>query len=339
MLFKSLNASSSLALVQYPNIDSFRMSERYVRAQSMPLHSRNYSVPRACLFLAFGSLSLVRTFPRIIKGYEIPGRCLVVIPMDGVSSARINGRDIGQSLLLISGTATCTVHEPEGRLVAIVSFRKEALDLKGLDDGHLLLELPEDRLIVFQLLIRRLLEGAAHEPELMQAPAARMATERLLLAELELAVLAGKIASRDHQIFRNSHQAIVNEIDHLLWLNPGRRMDAGTLAEDVGVSKRTLHNAMQGICGLSMAHYLRLKRLWMVRDQLRRGGPGLTVKASALAHGFRHMGEFSNLYKETFGEMPSKTLTGGRDLEIRPQSPGNGSVDLEEAQRLLRGFR
>ena len=307
MLFKNLNASSSLALVQYPDVDSFRRSERYVRAQSMPIHPRNYSVPRACLFLPNGSLSLVRTFPRIIKGYEIPGRCLVVIPMDDVSSARINGRDIGHSLLLMSGTATCTVHEPEGRLVAIFSLRKDALDLQGLDDSHLLLELPAERLVVFRLLIRRVLEGAAHEPEEMQAPAARMATERLLLAELEWAVRAGKIASRDHQIARNSHQAIVNEIDRLLWLDPGRRMDAGTPAEDVGVSKRTLHNAMQGM------------RLWMVRDQLRRGRPGLTVKASALAHGFHHMGEFSSLYRETFGEKPSKTLTDGRALDVGPQ--------------------
>jgi AraC family ethanolamine operon transcriptional activator len=283
-------------------------------------------------------LSLVRTFPRIIKGYEMPGRCLVVIPMDDVASARINGRDIGQSLLLMSGAATCTVHEPEGRLVAIFSLRKEALNLDGLDDSHLLLELPAERLVGFQLLIRRLLEGAAHQPNEMQVPATRAATERLLLAELKWAMRAGKMASRDNQISRNSHQAIVNEIDRLLWLNPGRRMDAGTLAEDVGVSKRTLHNAMQGICGLSMAHYLRLKRLWMVRDQLRRGGPGLTVKASALAHGIHHMGEFSSLYKETFGEMPSKTLTDGRALDIGRKSPGNGSVDLEEAERLLRGL-
>jgi hypothetical protein len=31
MFFKNLNASPSLALVQYPDIDSFRRSERYVR--------------------------------------------------------------------------------------------------------------------------------------------------------------------------------------------------------------------------------------------------------------------------------------------------------------------
>ena len=318
MLFKNLHASPSLALVQYPDIDSFRMSERYVRAQSIPIYSRNHSVLRACLVLPFGSLSLVRTFPRIIKGYEIPGRRLVVVPMDEVSSARINGRDIRQSLVLIGGMTTCTVYEPQSRLVAIVSLRKEALDIEGVDDGHLLLELPEERLVVLQLLIRRLLEGAAHEPEEMQTPAAQRATERLLLCELEAAVRAGKIASSDRQISRTNHQAIVSEIDRLLWLDPGRRMDAGTLAEDVGVSKRTLHNAVQGICGLSMAHYLRLKRLWMVRDQLRRGGPGLTVKASALAHGFHHMGEFSGLYKETFGEIPSKTLAEERDVEVGP---------------------
>jgi AraC family ethanolamine operon transcriptional activator len=39
------------------------------------------------------------------------------------------------------------------------------------------------------------------------------------------------------------------------------------------------------------------------------------VKAVALANGFWHMGEFSKLYKATFGEMPSGTLAQARDFK------------------------
>jgi AraC family ethanolamine operon transcriptional activator len=55
-----------------------------------------------------------------------------------------------------------------------------------------------------------------------------------------------------------------------------------------------------------------LKRLWSTRVQLMAGSSGLTVKAAALANGFWHMGEFSNVYKATFGEMPSETLARSR---------------------------
>jgi AraC family transcriptional regulator, ethanolamine operon transcriptional activator len=322
MLFKNLNASSALALAQYPDIDSFRTSERYVHAQSIPLYAGHYSVPRARLSLPSCSVSLMRTFPRIIKGYEVPGRVLVVAPMDGVSSARINGRNIGKSLVFISGVANCTVFEPEARLVAILSIDKSALqralqerDLQGFDGGHLLLDLPEERLEAFQLLIRRLIECASGDPEAMETRAFQEVTDRTLLVEIEEAMRVGKIASRERQTVRDRHQAIVDRIDHLLQRNPAASMDSSEIADDLGVSTRTLHNAMQSVCGLSTLRYLRIRRLWMVRDQLRSGRGGLTVRASALAHGFHHMGDFSDFYKATFGEMPSQTLANRWDLE------------------------
>jgi hypothetical protein len=38
----------------------------------------------------------------------------------------------------------------------------------------------------------------------------------------------------------------------------------------------------------------------------------MTVKSSAGAHGFHHMGEFSGAYRTVIGEMPSKTLADAR---------------------------
>jgi AraC family ethanolamine operon transcriptional activator len=305
-----LNASSTLALEHYPNIDAFRISERYARAQSIPIHAGNASILRACLALPRCSLSLVRTFPRLIKGYEIPGRLLAVIPMDDVSSARINGIDIGQSLVLMSGAANCTVHEPEGRLVAILSVRKAALgpDLQTLDGDYLLLELPRERLQALQLLICRFLETAAHDPEAMQTQIVRQATEQLLLAEFEDAIRVAGMVTGDGSGTLSRHCRIVARVDDMLRSNPATRMDVRALAETTGTSARTMHNAVLGVCGLSTYRYLRIRRLWMVRDQLRSGTSGLTVKASALAHGFHHMGEFSETYRKAFGELPSKTL-------------------------------
>ena len=75
---------------------------------------------------------------------------------------------------------------------------------------------------------------------------------------------------------------------------------------------RTLQTAAHAVHGVSLHHYLRLKRLWSVRMQLMSAGNGVTIKAAALANGFWHMGEFSRVYKTMFGEMPSETLVNAR---------------------------
>jgi AraC family ethanolamine operon transcriptional activator len=255
--------------------------------------------------------------------------------MDQVSSARINGRRIERSLLLISGVASCTVYEPEGRLVAIVSIRKAALerDWQSLEDDHLLLELPKERLEALQLTVRHLLERAAHEPEAVRTPAALGAAEQLLLVELDQAMRAGKIVLQDGLDYLSRYHEIVEKIDLLLRSDPGGEMSGGELAGAMGISKRTLHNAVQRICGHSPNRYVRVRRLWMVRNQLCSGASGLTVKSSARAHGFRHMGEFSETYKSTFGEMPSKTLDDARDPTINPI---NDSYDRVLTRRICK---
>ena len=121
MLFQRLNPSAALNLVNYADIDHFRESERYLHAESMPLVTGGLSVRRAVLSLPSCTLSLVRTFPRIISGYELAGRQAIVIPMNDISSARINGEQIGNAILMLKGNVPCTVYEPEGRLVAILS--------------------------------------------------------------------------------------------------------------------------------------------------------------------------------------------------------------------------
>ena len=105
MLFRHLCASPALDLQSYVDIDHFRESERYARAESVPLTAREFSVMRASLSLPACRLSLIRTFPRIINGYDFSGRAIFVIPMDEVSSTRVNGRAIGHSLILLKGHA------------------------------------------------------------------------------------------------------------------------------------------------------------------------------------------------------------------------------------------
>jgi AraC family ethanolamine operon transcriptional activator len=69
---------------------------------------------------------------------------------------------------------------------------------------------------------------------------------------------------------------------------------------------------------MSMHRYMRLRRLWSVRQQLVRDVSRQSIKAIALLNGFWHMGEFTALYRELFGETPQQTLSAARQQAGEP---------------------
>jgi AraC family ethanolamine operon transcriptional activator len=313
MLFRHLCASPALDLQLYADIDHFRESEQYARAESIPLAARDFSVMRATLSLPSCRLSLVRTFPRIITGYELSGRLMVVIPMNETSSTRVNGHAIGHSLILMKGKASCTVLEPEARLVSILSIDAAMLRQSWLDfdSGYLLFRLPAPELARLQALIRCMLQFAAREPAAMAAADVAERARDTLLAGLEEALSSAQKCESSGSESLDRYKIIVDRVDELVGLAP-IDLSNEKLADAIGISVRTLQKAAFAVCGSGVYHYSRLRRLWSVRRQLRTGAPGLTVKASALAHGFWHQSEFSSAYRAAFGELPSTTLEQAR---------------------------
>ena len=101
-------------------------------------------------------------------------------------------------------------------------------------------------------------------------------------------------------------------------VNAGKTLYSADVARQLGVSVRTLHNAVVAIRGMSMHRYMRLRRLWSVRQQLLRARPSQSIKAVALVNGFWHMGEFTALYRELFGETPQQTLSAARKQTVEP---------------------
>ncbi|MBR1091647.1 AraC family transcriptional regulator [Bradyrhizobium manausense] len=313
MLFRNLHSSTSLELVRYADIDQFRESERYASAESTPLRAGNFEVLRANVALPSCSLSLVQTFPRIIRGYDLSGRLVIVVPMDGITSTRVNGKDVGRSLIILKGNANCTVYEPEGRLVAILAIRRDALadSWKAFNDGHVLLRLADPDLARLQMHLRGILETAAAQPQAIAADGAPATIESALFSSFDEAMCAGDFDRDDP---RSRYKAIVDHIERVVSANHTTDIYCDILAQEIGISTRTMNNAVRAVCGTSPLRYSQLRRLWAVRRQLRSGTPGLTVKASACAHGFWHMGDFSKLYRDTTGELPSQTLANARRL-------------------------
>jgi transcriptional regulator GlxA family with amidase domain len=87
------------------------------------------------------------------------------------------------------------------------------------------------------------------------------------------------------------------------------RLYVTDLCKVAAVSERTLEYAFKEIMGLTPVTYLTRLRLHRVRQALLAATQGsTTVTTEALNWGFWHFGEFSRVYKECFGELPSETL-------------------------------
>src|SRR5262245_30769905 len=139
MSFQRLKSSSALELESY-DFDHFDESERYAGASSMPLSAGTTAIMRARLSLPNLTLSLVKTFPRIVRGYQLTNSAAVVVPMDHVATSRINGQSIGNSIVILTGDSDCLVYEPVGRLMAVVYFSLPAREpWSHLRDGYHLL--------------------------------------------------------------------------------------------------------------------------------------------------------------------------------------------------------
>jgi AraC-like DNA-binding protein len=83
------------------------------------------------------------------------------------------------------------------------------------------------------------------------------------------------------------------------------------IAQAAGVGARTLQLCFREKFGFGPMEYLRLRRLHEARRVLQRGSPdSVTVTDAALICGFAHLGRFSRYYQSTFGELPSRTLSG-----------------------------
>ncbi|QPF95384.1 helix-turn-helix domain-containing protein [Bradyrhizobium commune] len=307
LTFQGLRASSALELQSF-DIDHFGESEKYAGASSMPLSAGATAIMRARLGLPNLTLSLVKTFPRIIRGYQLMNAVAVVVPMDDVSATRINGQTIGSSVVILKGQSDCLVYEPEGRLMAVVYFSSpEREPWAQLADGYYLLKPASDLLGSLRRSISTALETAAYDPDFFDGPTSRTAVEQSLLSTIDAAIRTSVNSGPAHST-ADSYRRIVAEMEALIRNDLTIWHKTTEMAQRVGVSVRTLQSATQAICGMSPHRYSRVLRLWSVRKQLRIGPERRSVKACAIAHGFWHLSEFAASYRAAFGELPSETL-------------------------------
>jgi len=82
----------------------------------------------------------------------------------------------------------------------------------------------------------------------------------------------------------------------------------GQLCRVAGVGERCLQLAFQSQRGMSPMRFVLERRLAVAHRHLRRVEPGEDVTRVAIEAGFSHLGRFAALYRNAYGEPPSKTL-------------------------------
>jgi transcriptional regulator GlxA family with amidase domain len=87
----------------------------------------------------------------------------------------------------------------------------------------------------------------------------------------------------------------------------GERLPVAMVASHCGLSVRRLQALFQDECGQSPLQWLRMQRLQEVRQALLLHGDVCKIGEVAARSGFTHLGEFSRVYRQAFGETAQQT--------------------------------
>ena len=310
---KSSSGQPPLApqIFRFSDVDEFRSSVRNLNVDFTPL-VRTISAEQIILNLPGCSVNLIKSFPRITDGQFAPDCTAVGFAMDEGIPIRFNGVDEVQSAIVIgSNGAAYTTVERVGRQYASIVFTPQVDDRGWPEAG------PNFRIFEtspwmhgwLRALVREILSASPVEPD-AEPRHIGSAIRESLFSGIDAAfadVVPSKWATRANTVrqFR-----IFQDIRGILASGIGEPIYSGDLAKQLGVSVRTIHDAVLRYSGMSLHRYLRLRRLWLVRQQLRAGTQ--SVKAAALAYGFWHFGDFSQSYRTLFGETPSETRARAR---------------------------
>jgi AraC-like DNA-binding protein len=308
----SLAPSAALQTFRYGDIDQFRHAFRSVDVRYTPT-IRNIAAEQAILHLPGCDVYLLKTFARLIDA-ELARNCTMVgFTMDDSFPIRFNGWDKNcPSLTMGHGGAGYKIVEmTTSRLVSIV-FEPGIKD-RGWPDigtGYTVFAITPQAEQALRQVIFNAFRFASDTPDAFAAPGATDGIRESILATIDAAFAERDPASCSTIATSARYFDIVRKVEMALSRNIGDPVYSDELARHLGISVRTMHNAMQQYRGMSLHRYLRLKRLWLVRQQLLTGEQ--TVKACAVANGFWHLGEFSTIYRSYFGESPSHTLARAR---------------------------
>jgi len=297
----------ALKRFKFTDIDEFRSSVRNLSVDFTPL-VRTIAAEQIILSLPGCDVNFTKSFPRIIDAQLAPNCTAVAFSMDDGAPIRFNGVERDEAVITIgrSGAVYSAVETTPRQYVSII-FRPEVTDRGWPSTGanFYVFETSPSAFARLRALVGQVLAVASGLGGPLGGSIAAAMRESLLAA-IDVAVAEFVPAKWTDQANASRHFKIFRDIEEALSAHLGDVIYSEELAAHIGVSVRTMHDAVRRYRGMSLHRYLRLRRLWLVRRRLIAGAD--SVKAAALAYGFWHLSDFAQAYREQFGEVPSETL-------------------------------
>lgn len=277
--------------------------------------ARAISAEQTILSLPGCDVNLTRLFPRVVDAQFIENCTAIGFTMDDLDvPVRFNGTQRAGPVIVVGsgGAAYTTIEEVQRKIVSLV-FRPEVTD-RGWPQAPLsfkIFETTAPSLNRLRSVVREVLTAAASEPvDATDVPLKAAAMTETLLGAVDdifQSVVPGRWTlrpndPRNFKVFQDIRALLSGDLSHPIY--------SEEIARKLGLSVRTMHDVVRRYRGMSLHRYLRLYRLWLVRQRLLAGAD--SVKAVALAFGFWHLSDFSASYRQRFGETPSQTLERGR---------------------------
>jgi AraC-like DNA-binding protein len=315
MPVRRLMPSRVLGIERFSDFSEFRANEVLGLGTSTPLRPREFSLTRAILPLQDGLFVLQRSFARRLEVDIGTDRGVgLVVPFSYHSTT--NGREIDSSMVnVVRGRVPikCVEDHPNTYLMMRFNSDMRHRGWADYDSGLGFFRSHEAPMARLRAVILNMFCLASEFNDPRQFEALNRPIQETLLACLDdTLVPADGLAARRGSF--DKHRKLIARLDEVMATFGSRPLYSDDLATMLGVSVRTLQTATHAVHGVSLHHYLRLKRLWATRIQLMTGSAGVSVKAAALGNGFWHLGDFSRGYRLAFGETPSETLARGQRL-------------------------
>jgi len=298
---------------RFSDVDEFRNAIRGLDYEFTPF-VRRIAAEQIILQLPGCDVNLTRAFPRVVDARLVADCTAIGFAMDDLDvPIRFNGAQRDRSVIVVgsSGAAYNTIEEVQRQIASIV-FRPEVRDRgwPATSSSFKIFETSPLALHWLRKVVGEVVAAASEPIDPIEVPLKAAAMKESLLAAVD-AAFANIVPARWTRRPNDERQfKMFQDIRALLSDDLSQPIYSEEVARKLGLSVRTLHDVVRRYRGMSLHRFLRLRRLWLVRQQLLAGAE--SVKAVALAFGFWHLSDFSRSYRDQFGESPSETLERGR---------------------------
>jgi AraC-like DNA-binding protein len=316
---------SSRALIRPPVLcadpDQFGGMLPGVTRRHLPI-TRELSFFQLVLQIGDIRLAVVKRPPCASQASLTKGQIGIALPMSDSLGLKLNGLRADRPLLFTHGlTIPHRIFQPSELTIGAVFIPAERSDREwpALTQAARIDYVQPVALKHLRLMIRDVLDLASGDPQLFSQDDAQLGMQESLLGAIDHAFITAQLENQTC-LATGRYVKICNMADELIRSHTTKPPSRGEVAAAVGVTTRTLHNAMVSVNGMSPLKFITLNRLWATRAALLQADPASLIKTIALDHGFWHVGRFSQAYRSLFGELPSVTLASSAQHGIRPEN-------------------